>query len=410
MHNLLVAQSGGPTSAINATLSGVITEAMIQGGIDRIYGGLNGIEGILQEKIIDLLDHINNTMDLDKLAQTPAAALGSCRFKLAKPEQDTAQYRVLIDIFRKYDISYFIYIGGNDSMDTVDKLARYFRSQKIEDIKIIGAPKTIDNDLMEIDHCPGFASAAKYIATTFAELERDVAVYDSFGVTIVEIMGRNAGWLTAASSLSRVNGNRGPDFIYLCEVPFSISRFLDDIRSRQSENRNLLVAVSEGVRDENGTYLSEQTPGNSPDRFGHKDIAGTGGVLAQIVRNELGCKTRSLELNLMQRCAAHLASRTDLNESRLLGTKAVQCAVQGQTGKMATLLRLPSKDRYRIQFAAADVSLVANREKTVPRQWINRSGNDITREMTDYLTPLIEGEVPVLYRNRFPEYFTISPA
>ena len=261
---------------------------------------------------------------------------------------------------------------------------------------------------MEIDHCPGFASAAKYIATTFAELERDVAVYDSFGVTIVEIMGRNAGWLTAASSLSRVNGNRGPDFIYLCEVPFSVSRFLDDIRSRQSENRNLLIAVSEGIRDENGTYLSEQTPGNRPDRFGHKDIAGTGGVLAQIVRNELGCKTRSLELNLMQRCAAHLASRTDLNESRLLGTKAVQCAVQGQTGKMATLLRLPSKDRYRIQFAAADVSLVANREKTVPRQWINREGNGITREMTDYLTPLMEGEVPVLYRNRFPEYFTIS--
>lgn len=347
-------------------------------------------------------------MDLDKLAQTPAAALGSCRYKLAKPEQDTAQYRVLIDIFRKYDISYFIYIGGNDSMDTVDKLARYCRSQQIEDIKIIGAPKTIDNDLMEIDHCPGFASAAKYIATTFAELERDVAVYDSFGVTIVEIMGRNAGWLTAASSLSRVNGNRGPDFIYLCEVPFSISRFLDDIRSRQSENRNLLIAVSEGIRDENGNYLSEQTPGNRPDRFGHKDIAGTGGVLAQIVRNELGCKTRSLELNLMQRCAAHLASRTDLNESRLLGTKAVQCAVQGQTGKMATLLRLPSKDRYRIQFAATDVSLVANREKTVPRHWINREGNGITREMTDYLTPLMEGEVPVLYRNRFPEYFTIS--
>ena len=224
----------------------------------------------------------------------------------------------------------------------------------------------------------------------------------------MEIMGRNAGWLTAASSLSRVNGNRGPDFIYLCEVPFSVSRFLDDIRSRQSENRNLLIAVSEGIRDENGTYLSEQTPGNRPDRFGHKDIAGTGGVLAQIVRNELGCKTRSLELNLMQRCAAHLASRTDLNESRLLGTKAVQCAVQGQTGKMATLLRLPSKDRYRIQFAAADVSLVANREKTVPRQWINREGNGITREMTDYLTPLMEGEVPVLYRNRFPEYFTIS--
>ena len=245
MHNLLVAQSGGPTSAINATLSGVITEAMIQGGIDRIYGGLNGIEGILQEKIIDLLDHINNTMDLDKLAQTPAAALGSCRYKLAKPEQDTAQYRVLIDIFRKYDISYFIYIGGNDSMDTVDKLARYCRSQQIEDIKIIGAPKTIDNDLMEIDHCPGLPRQPN-ISPPPSRNWREMWLCMILGVTIVEIMGRNAGWLTAASSLSRVNGSRGPDFIYLCEVPFSVSRFLDDIRSRQSENRNLLIAVSEG--------------------------------------------------------------------------------------------------------------------------------------------------------------------
>lgn len=409
MHNLLVAQSGGPTSAINATLAGVITEAMIDGSIDRIYGGLNGIQGILQRKLIDLPDYINNTMDLDKLAQTPAAALGSCRYKLADPLEDPAQYQKLVDIFREYSISYFIYIGGNDSMDTVDKLARYCRSQDIDDIKIIGAPKTIDNDLMEIDHCPGFASAAKYIATTFAELERDVAVYDSFGVTIVEIMGRNAGWLTAASSLSRVNGSRGPDFIYLCEVPFSVSRFLDNIRSRRNENRNLLIAVSEGIRDESGAYLSEQTPGNCPDIFGHKDIAGTGGVLARIVRDELGCKTRSLELNLMQRCAAHLASRTDLNESRLLGAKAVQCAVRGLTGKMATLHRLPAKDHYRIQFTTADVAMVANREKTVPREWINTEGNDITREMDEYLAPLIEGDVPVLYHNHFPEYFTISP-
>ena len=404
--NIIVGQSGGPTAVINGSLYGVVAEGLKHPDrIGRVYGMINGIEGFLQGHMMDI-GSLDQTNELEMVRTTPGAYLGSCRYKLPESLED-AVYPQLFQKFEELGIGYFFYIGGNDSMDTVSKLSRY--AQTIgSDIRFIGVPKTIDNDLMEIDHCPGFASAAKYIATTFAELERDVAVYDSFGVTIVEIMGRNAGWLTAASSLSRVNGNRGPDFIYLCEVPFSISRFLDDIRSRQSENRNLLIAVSEGIRDENGNYLSEQTPGNRPDRFGHKDIAGTGGVLAQIVRNELGCKTRSLELNLMQRCAAHLASRTDLNESRLLGTKAVQCAVQGQTGKMATLLRLPSKDRYRIQFAATDVSLVANREKTVPRHWINREGNGITREMTDYLTPLMEGEVPVLYRNRFPEYFTIS--
>ena len=406
MKNVLVGQSGGPTAVINSSLAGVYETAKACGA-PHVYGMQYGIEGVLEGKLIDLDTVLGDKMDIELLKRTPSSFLGSCRHKLPDPTVDEKPFVQLFELFRQNDIGAVFYIGGNDSMDTISKLSAYGKTVNSE-IRFIGVPKTIDNDLMEIDHCPGFASAAKYIATTFAELERDVAVYDSFGVTIVEIMGRNAGWLTAASSLSRVNGNRGPDFIYLCEVPFSISRFLDDIRSRQSENRNLLIAVSEGIRDENGNYLSEQTPGNRPDRFGHKDIAGTGGVLAQIVRNELGCKTRSLELNLMQRCAAHLASRTDLNESRLLGTKAVQCAVQGQTGKMATLLRLPSKDRYRIQFAAADVSLVANREKTVPRHWINREGNGITREMTDYLTPLMEGEVPVLYRNRFPEYFTIS--
>ena len=395
--------SGGDCQALNATMRGVAK------GLYQIYdddveiiGFEDGYKGLMYANY-----RVMNRGDFSGILTKGGTMLGTSRqpFKLMRvpDENGLDKVELMKHTYYKLKLDALVVLGGNGSQKTANLLSQ-------EGLNVIGLPKTIDNDLMEIDHCPGFASAAKYIATTFAELERDVAVYDSFGVTIVEIMGRNAGWLTAASSLSRVNGNRGPDFIYLCEVPFSISRFLDDIRSRQSENRNLLVAVSEGVRDENGTYLSEQTPGNSPDRFGHKDIAGTGGVLAQIVRNELGCKTRSLELNLMQRCAAHLASRTDLNESRLLGTKAVQCAVQGQTGKMATLLRLPSKDRYRIQFAAADVSLVANREKTVPRQWINRSGNDITREMTDYLTPLMEGEVPVLYRNRFPEYFTISPA
>lgn len=405
--NLLVAQSGGPTCAINATLAGIVSQSLIQDEIGCIYGGQNGIEGILQKRIVDLSDYIKNTIDLDKLSQTPAAALGSCRFKLPDPEADETLYRSLIDIFREYDISYFIYIGGNDSMDTVDKISRYCLSKGIKDVSIIGAPKTIDNDLVEIDHCPGFGSAARYISTTFGELERDLAVYHSFGVTIVEIMGRNAGWLTAASALSRVNGNTGPDFIYLCEVPFSVEAFLNDIKSRKNQNRNLLIAVSEGLRDENGIYLSEQTPGNGTDEFGHKDIAGTGSVLAGIVRSRLGCKTRSLELNLMQRCAGHLASRTDLNESRLLGAKAVQCALSGQSGKMVTITRCMEEKEYRIRLGSVDVLRVANREKTVPAEWITDSRNDVTEEMLEYLRPLVGGGLLDGSSGGFPEYMVI---
>lgn len=406
-HNLLVAQSGGPTCAINATLAGVVSEAMIRDEAGCIYGGQNGIEGILQKKIVDLGIYIRNTRDLDKLSQTPAAALGSCRFKLPAPEEDESQYQRLVEIFREYGISYFIYIGGNDSMDTAAKISRYFRSKGIRDIKVVGAPKTIDNDLVEIDHCPGFGSAARYIAVTFGELERDVAVYDSFGVTIVEVMGRNTGWLTAASALSRLDGNRGPDFIYLCERSFSVRAFLEDIGSRRGENRNLLVAVSEGLRDENGNYLSEQTPGKLQDVFGHKDIAGTGSMLAGIVRREMGCKARALELNLMQRCAAHLASRTDLNESRLLGAKAVQCALSGRSGVMATLTRCPGESSYRIRLGSVDLERVANREKTVPVEWINGRGNDVTAEMIEYLAPLTEGYASGGFGNQYPEYMVI---
>lgn len=406
--NLLTAQSGGPTCAINATLSGIFSQAMIQDEIGHIYGGQNGIEGILQKKIVNLSKYIKNTMDLDKLSQTPAAALGSCRFRLPNPEDDETLFERLIEIFHKYDIGYFIYIGGNDSMDTTDKISRYCESKGINDIKIIGAPKTIDNDLVEIDHCPGFGSAARYIATTFGELERDLSVYNSFGVTIVEVMGRNAGWLTAASALSRINGNRGPDFIYLCEAPFSMNSFLEDIKSRQYQNRNLLIAVSEGLRDKNGNYISEQTMGNQEDVFGHRDIAGTASVLAGMVRSQLGCKTRFLELNLMQRCAGHLASRTDLNESRLLGAKAVQCALSGQSGKMVTLNRCNTEKDYHICLGHVDVKLVANKEKTVPLEWMNSKRNDVTNSMIEYLQPLTQGDALVSFSDYFPEYLIID--
>lgn len=392
MKNLLVAQSGGPTAAINATLAGVISQCMIEQEIDRILGGQNGIEGIMAEHIIDLRHSVKNTLDLERLSQTPASALGSCRFKLRDPDEDDSQYRQLLDIFRKYEVTYFIYIGGNDSMDTVDKLSRYCEKRKIHDIKIFGAPKTIDNDLAETDHCPGFGSAAKYIAMTISEIERDISVYRSFGVTIVEIMGRNAGWLTASAALARRNGLRGADFIYLCERPFSKEQFIRDIRSKQAENRNVLVAVSEGLKDLDGQYISGSATGDTADVFGHKNIAGTGRILEQLVRDKLGCKVRSVELNLMQRCAGHITSRIDLQEAQMLGAAAVRSAVAGNSGKMMTIVR-KNVMPYGIKFSAVPVELAANREKTVPTDWITANGNYVTKEMLEYLEPLVDLEM-----------------
>lgn len=389
MKNLLVAQSGGPTAAINATLAGVIAQAMIQDDIGIIYGGRNGIEGILLERLVNLSEIIRSTANLNRLVHTPSSALGSCRFKLADPSENEEQYEQFIRILRKYAINYFIYIGGNDSMDTVDKLSRYCAAHSIADIKIIGAPKTIDNDLNGIDHCPGFPSAAQYITTTLLELERDLAVYDSFGVTIVEIMGRNAGWLTAAAALAGCCGGRGPDLIYLCELPFSTGRFLADILALKNENRNLLIAVSEGLRDAHGRYLSEALASNAADVFGHRDIAGTGTILKQLVSEKLHCKVRALELNLLQRCAAHLASPVDLEESQLLGAKAVQCAIAGKSGVMATIKRQQNQP-YAVSFSSIPVELTANHEKTVPLNWIHENGHDVTDEMLDYLLPLID--------------------
>ncbi|MFP3155281.1 6-phosphofructokinase [Lachnospiraceae bacterium ZAX-1] len=406
MKNILVAQSGGPTAVINATLAGVIMESMISEEIDKVYGGVNGIQGVLEEKFVELNQAIKNTSDIELLAQTPAAALGSCRFKLQSFENGEEQYEKIVQIFRKYDIAWFIYIGGNDSMDTVDKLSAFCKKKSISDIQIVGVPKTVDNDLMEIDHCPGFPSAARYIATTFAELERDTAVYEKFGVTIVEVMGRNAGWLTASAALARINGAKGPDFIYLCEKPFHVESFVEDIKSKQSENRNVLIAVSEGVKDETGKFITEQKTSNEADVFGHKDIAGTGKILEEIVRERIGCKVRSIELSLMQRCASHLASKVDCDEAKMLGAKAVKVGLAGQTGKMVTLNRTDDQT-YKIKFSTVDVSKVANEEKTVPLEWINASGNDVTDEMMQYLLPLIQENTGIRYKNGLPEHIAL---
>lgn len=401
MKNLLVAQSGGPTAAINATLAGVFQCAVCSGEIGKIYGAVNGIQGVLDETFVDLREKLGSTAELELLRQTPAAALGSCRRKLKNPAEDPADFEKILSVFRRYEIGCFIYIGGNDSMDTVDKLSAYVKEKGIQDLQIIGAPKTIDNDLMGTDHCPGFGSAAKYIATTFSELERDCHVYRMKAVTIVEVMGRNAGWLTAASALSRLNGGEGPSLIYLCEKPFDTEVFLKDVEEQLREKDSVLVAVSEGVHDAQGRYLSEQTQSGAKDNFGHSYIAGAAGILEQLVRDRIGCKVRSIELNLMQRSAAHIASAVDLQESEMLGRKACQCALEGKSGRMAAIRRIQNNP-YRIEVMDVAVSEAANAEKKVPMEWITTEGNDVTEEMIAYLRPLIQGEPEIIYENGIP--------
>ena len=406
MNNLLIAQSGGPTAAINATLAGILQGAQTSSNVDKIYGAINGIQGVFEENFIELNTIIKDTQTIKLLCQTPAAALGSCRFKLDDFEANEAQYLELVTIFQKYEIAYFIYIGGNDSMDTVYKLSEYMKKKNINSTAIIGAPKTIDNDLTQIDHCPGFGSAAKYVATTCSELERDISVYSTMAVTIVEIMGRNAGWLTAASALSRLNGGVGPSLIYLCETVFDTENFITDVKAQLEARGSIIVAVSEGIRDCDGRYISEQTQSGDFDVFGHKYIAGAGRVLENIIRNRIGCKVRSIELNLMQRSAAHIASAADLSESRMLGMKALQCALEGLTGHMASIIR-KSSEPYVIEFTSVPVSEVANHEKKIPLSYINERGNDITPEMLAYLKPLIQGETHILYENGIPKHLVL---
>ncbi|MDD4112415.1 MAG: 6-phosphofructokinase [Herbinix sp.] len=401
MNNLLVAQSGGPTVAINATLVGVLQGVRTSSKVDKVYGAKNGIEGAINDNLLDLNDLIRDTQAMDTLTYTPSSALGSCRYKMKDWKVDEEPYKKIIDTFKKHDIRYFIYIGGNDSMDTVDKLSEYCKIHNY-DVYIMGGPKTVDNDLNLTDHCPGFGSAAKYIATTISELERDINVYDIPAVTIVEIMGRNAGWLTAASALARVNGGSGPDLIYLCERAFDYDKFIDDVKAKLAVKPSLIVAISEGIKDSTGAYVSDTMSSGAVDNFGHKYIAGSARALEQMVREKIGCKVRAVELNLMQRSAAHIASETDITESIMLGLKAFNCAVNGETGKMAAIKRL-SDAPYHVEFTSVPVGEVANHEKIVPMDWITPEGNDVTEEMMAYLKPLIIGETNLKYENGIPK-------
>ena len=404
--NIVVAQSGGPTCAINASLAGVFKSGCKSDKIDKIYGSINGINGIIRQNLVDLSDYIKSEEDIKLLINTPSTALGSCRYKLAEREKDESDYKKIVECLKKYDIGMFFYIGGNDSMDTVMKLSAYFSENNI-DIKVIGIPKTIDNDLCGTDHSPGFGSAAKYVAATMQEIIRDSRVYSVKSVTIVEIMGRHAGWLTASSCCLRANGEIAPHLIYLPEVHFSTEKFLEDVKRIQSEHDAVIVAVSEGVRTEDGSFAAEEFQSQKSDAFGHQYLSGIGKCLENIVSKELNCKVRSIELNVMQRCSSHIASLTDLCESEEIGEAAVEAALDGKTGRMMCYNR-DSNSPYKMHIGDISVFDTANKEQYFPIEWINSEHNNVTDEALEYFLPLIQGETETKMKNGMPVHFVID--
>ncbi|MBR6530589.1 MAG: 6-phosphofructokinase [Clostridia bacterium] len=407
--NAIVGQSGGPTTAINATLSGVIRGCLSSEEIGILYGAVNGVEGMLAGRVVDLTARFEeNESELSLLENTPAAALGSCRKKLPDPLSEGAEetYEAIFSFFAQKEIGYFFYIGGNDSMDTVAKLSAYAAAHN-KDLVCVGVPKTIDNDLEGTDHTPGYGSAAKYIATSIAEVIRDCAVYTVKAVTIVEIMGRDAGWLTCAAALPRLSGAGEPDLVYLPERDFDDERFLSDVRAALEKHPNVVIAVSEGIRYPNGKYVGEGTQSGVADAFGHRYLAGTGKALETLVREKIGCKARSVELNILQRCAAHSASLCDLEESVEVGRAAVEAAIDGLDGVMMGFVRETDPMGLCIT-RAFDVDDIANQIKTVPDEFINAEGNGVTDACLSYLAPLIRGEAHGFYDDfGLPKHFVL---
>jgi len=401
--NVLVAQSGGPSSAINATLAGVVEQALISEKVGKIYGSRHGIKGVLDDRIIDIGTPLSSPQALMSLIHTPASALGSCRFKLKDASSDPEIYKTIFKCLERYDIGYFVYIGGNDSMDTVNKLSQYADSQGIE-IYIMGAPKTIDNDLYGMDHSPGFGSAAKYIATTFSEIWCDAKVYDIPSVTIVETMGRHVGWLCASSALARKTGE-APHLIYLPEISFDDQKFLEDVREQLARHPAVVIAISEGIRRASGEFVCEDKSNVEVDAFGHKRMSGASRVLEALISNNIDCKVRSIDLSLMQRCAGHLASSVDLSESKTLGAMAINRALEGVRGEVPVLRRI-SSDPYRVEYSTVRASTIANQEKAVPREWINERGNFVTDDLIRYVTPLLGGTFGSDLSQVYPNHFT----
>lgn len=404
--NAIVGQSGGPTSAINSTLTGVISAAIESKDIDTLYGARNGIDGIISDDLVDLTSIFSSddgAHDLELLKTTPAAALGSCRHKLSKNADDT--YKKIFDTFKKYNIGYFFYIGGNDSMDTVEKLSRAAEHFGASHIRFIGVPKTIDNDLCETDHTPGYGSAAKYIASVMQGVLYDCAVYTVRSVTIVEIMGRDSGWLTCAAALPRLSGV-SPDYVYLPEVDFDDEKFIEDIKKAHEKHPNVVVAVSEGIRYADGRYVGESNQSGATDVFGHKYLAGAGKTLENLVKDKLGCKVRSFELSLPQRSASFCLSLADINESFGVGMAAVQAAERGESGVVLAYVR--SDERYEISYKTVKIEKAANRVKTVPSSFINEEHNNVTDECLNYIAPMLYGEPKLEYMNGIPVHYIIK--
>ena len=404
--NAIVGQSGGPTSVINASLAGVL-QACQKRGAEHIYGMRHGIEGLLSGQVVDLGETCGSTLEIELLKRTPSSYLGSCRYKLPGYIENPEVYAKLFKILDQLDIGYFFYIGGNDSMDTIMKLSDYAK-QIGSHIRFMGVPKTIDNDLMGTDHTPGYGSAAKYVATVTKELCRDAAVYGTKYVTIVEIMGRNAGWLTAAAALAQGEDCEGADLICLPEVPFYMDRFMTKLEALQKDHPSIVVAVSEGVKTPDGRYVAElASDGLAVDSFGHKSLSGTARFLCDYVQKNMNTKTRAIELSTLQRCAGHITSRTDITEAYQVGGAAAMAAFDGKTGMMASLKRV-SNDPYQCVTELVDVHKCANFEKKVPMEWINNYRNGMTQDFINYARPLIQAELTPIYIDGLPRHIYIK--
>ncbi len=399
--NIAIAQSGGPTCAINASLVGVFKQGLLTEEIDAIFGSINGIEGLINDDLLNLKSVIRTNEDMELLRQTPSTMLGSCRYKLPAYDDEPAVYEKIYETLTNHRIEIFVYIGGNDSMDTVVKLSDYLK--KIDsDIRVIGVPKTIDNDLPITDHTPGFGSAAKYVAATVQEIIRDSSVYSIQSVTIVEIMGRHSGWLAASSCILRANGEEAPHLIYLPETKFSAEQFIEDVRKEMAKHKAVVIAVSEGVEVKDGELEDFQS--GATDVFGHKYLSGIGKYLERLVAKEIGCKVRSVELNVMQRCSSHICSKTDIDEAERIGRHALRAALDGNTGKMMFFRRV-SNVPYAVTIEMTDAKKVANLEKMFPQKWITPENNQVTDAAIKYFLPLVQGEVDILMKNGLPVHF-----
>lgn len=399
-------QSGGPTSVINASAAGVFIEALKQDKITAVYGAAHGIKGILEEDFYDI-----GQEDMDELLllkNTPSSSLGSVRYKLKDPKVDDTDYKRILEVFEKYNIRYFFYNGGNDSMDTCNKVSKYLMKQGYA-CNVIGVPKTIDNDLYGTDHCPGYGSAAKYVATTLMELNLDAKVYDKGQVAVIEIMGRNAGWLTAAAALANYK-NLGADLIYLPEVPFSVDKFLADVkRVMDANNGKCIACVSEGIRDKDGNFIVETlSSAKAKDGFGHTQLGGLAIQLSDLVNRTYGVKVRGIEFSLMQRCGAHIASGTDIEEAFNAGRKAVKAACAGKTDKMVAFERDMSSGSYKCKYKLIPVSEAANTEKKVPLEWITPDGTGLTEKYIEYALPLIQGSSKSPLEEGLPKFANLK--